>query len=78
MTHEQKINYMRIAAGMASLYFNNDQLDLLVSLYDTVIEKEGKTSVSDIVDVEFAVKTRKEERERKELSEKARKVGENS
>jgi hypothetical protein len=69
---------MRIAAGMASLYFNNDQLDLLVSLYDTVIEKEGKTSVSDIVDVEFAVKTRKEERERKELSEKARKVGENS
>jgi hypothetical protein len=70
MTHEEKINYMRIAAGMACFGFTNDQLDLLVSLYDTVTEKKGKTAISDIVDVEFAVKTRKEERERKELLEK--------
>lgn len=67
MTHEEKINYMRIAAGIACFGFKEEQLDLLVSLYDLVQEKEGETNVHDVVKVEFEVKKRKEERIKSEM-----------
>ena len=58
MTHEEKIGYMRIAAGMACFGFKNEDLDMLVSLYDLVLDKKGKTSVEDVVEVQIEVKER--------------------
>ncbi len=69
-THEQKINNMRIAAGIAGFGFSHEQLDLLVSLYDLVQKKKGQTDVDSIVSVEFAVKKRTEEKRKKKLIEK--------
>ena len=70
MTHEEKINYMRIAAGICSFGFKNEHLDLLVSLYELTMKKEGKTALDDIVDVELAVKKRAEIELKKELLDK--------
>lgn len=55
MTHEKKINYMRIAAGIAGFNIENHHLDLLVSIYEKVTEKEGKTDLNDIVNIEYEV-----------------------
>lgn len=58
MTHDEKINYMRIAAGICTYGFTTQQLDLLVTLYELILEKKGKASVDDAVDAELAVKKR--------------------
>jgi hypothetical protein len=73
MTHNQKINYMRIAAGISGFSIQNEHLDLLVSVYEMVTEKEGKTSLSDIVNVEHEVEKRSKERREKELAEQKNK-----
>ena len=62
MTHEEKLNYMRLAAGMCNFGMTEDQLDLLLSLYDGVLEKEGKFSISDAIDIKVKVKEREARR----------------
>lgn len=70
MTHEQKINYMRIAAGIVGYGFDNKGLDTLVSLYELVIEKEGDTDLRTIAKVEAEVKSRDDAKKRSELLDK--------
>ncbi len=70
MEHEEKINNMRIAAGVASFGFTNKQLDLLVSLYDLVTLMQGKTTIKDIVEIESQVDRREQEKKQKELQKK--------
>lgn len=58
MTHEEKINYMRIAAGICGYGFDPKDLDMLVSLYELVIEKQGEADLKTICRVEADVKKR--------------------
>ena len=58
MTHEEKINYMKIATGIVGYGFDTKGLDMLVSLYELVIEKQGETDVKTICKVEVEVKQR--------------------
>jgi hypothetical protein len=62
MKHEEKINYMKIAAGIVGFGFDTKGLDMLVSMYDLVIEKKGDTDLNSIVKVECAVEEREKER----------------
>jgi hypothetical protein len=72
MTHEEKINYMRIAAGIVGYGFDTKGLDMLISIYDLVIEKKGETDLRSIVKVECAVEEREKERvEAKKLKDKS-------
>ena len=66
MTHEQKIEYMRMAEGIVGFRFQEQDLDLLVSIYELIIKKEGKTTISDVADVKHAVAERWREKERKD------------
>jgi hypothetical protein len=66
MTHEEKINYMKIAAGIVGYGFETKGLDMLVSIYDLVIEKQGDADLRSIVKVEVEVKERDKERKIKE------------
>lgn len=76
MTHEKKINYMRIAAGICNYGFDNKGLDLLVSLYDLIIEKQGESDLKDVIKVESEVKHRADVKSRSELLDKvSEKVG---
>jgi hypothetical protein len=73
MTHEEKINYMRIATGIVGYGFDNKGLDILVSLYELVIEKQGKTDIDTICEVECEVKKRTDIKSRSELLDKVSK-----
>jgi hypothetical protein len=76
MTHEQKINYMRIAAGIVGYGFDNKGLDMLVSLYELVIEKQGESDLKTISEIEADVKKRDDLKKRSELLDKiSEKVG---
>ena len=76
MTHEQKINYMKIAAGIVGYGFETKGLDLLVSIYELVIEKGGKTDIWSISKIEDIVKNRADVKSRSELLDKvSEKVG---
>ena len=58
MTHEEKINYMRMAMSIVGYKFEETGLDMLVSMYDLVNERKGETDLDSICAVEQAVKER--------------------
>jgi hypothetical protein len=64
MTHEKKITYMRISSSICNFGFTEQQLDLLISLYELVLEKKGDAAIDDIVKVEMAVEYRAKEARR--------------
>lgn len=76
MTHEEKVNYMKIAAGIVGYSFETKGLDLLVSIYELVIQKEGNTDLWSITKLEAEVKKRADVKSRSELLDKvSKKVG---
>jgi len=70
MTHEEKINYMRIATGIVGYGFDTKDLDMLVSLYQLVIEKKGDSDLQTICEIEAEVKKRADIKSRSELLDK--------
>lgn len=58
MTHEEKIGNMKIATAVAGIGFHFEQLDLLVSLYDLLLEKEGETDLRSMSEVIVTVRER--------------------
>lgn len=70
MTHTEKINYMRIAAGIVGYGFDEKGLDMLVSIYELVIEKQGETDLKTITNIESDVKKRADIKSRSELLDK--------
>ena len=58
MTHEEKIKYMKVATGIVGYNFNPKILDLLVSIYDLVLEKQGETDLKSVCKVEAEVNER--------------------
>ena len=76
MTHEEKINYMKIAAGIVGYGFDTKGLDMLVSLYELIIEKQGETDLKTVCKVEADVKKRADIKSRSEMLDKvSEKVG---
>ena len=71
MTHEEKINYMRIATGIVGIKFYGNDADLLVSLYELVIEKKGETDLDSVCRVESEVKDRANAKKLSQISDKA-------
>lgn len=78
MTHKEKIGYMRIAAGIAGFSIKNEHLDLLVSLYEIVLEKKEKTTVEDAIIIEHEVEVRTKQKLLDEVSKKVSEKNGNS
>lgn len=76
MTHEKKIDYMRIATGIVGYGFEPKGLDMLVSIYELVIEKQGETDLKMISRIEAEVKKRVDIKSRSDLVVKAPKKAE--
>jgi hypothetical protein len=70
MTHKQKIDYMRIAAGICGFGFTEEQLDLLMTTYDKLLATKGKTTISDMVDIQVQCANRAETAKKKEIRTK--------
>ena len=64
MTPQEKIKYMKVATGIVGYNFNPQTLDLLVSLYELVIEKQGETSLKEVCKVEAEVIERHEPKDK--------------
>jgi hypothetical protein len=70
MTNEEKINYMRISAGICGFSFKNEHLDLLVSLYELVLKQKGRTKLDDVVSIELDVKKRADIKSKQDILDK--------
>jgi hypothetical protein len=70
MKHEDKIGYMKIAGSLCNFGFDRKQVDLLVSLYEAVIEKKGDLTMRDVAKIEADVKSRADIKNRSELLDK--------
>jgi hypothetical protein len=70
MTHEEKIKYMGYAAGLCGYHFKPDGLDLLVSLYELVLQKEGETTLKDALAIQSDVKKRDDIKVKTEMLDK--------
>lgn len=58
MTHEEKISYMKIATSICNFGFSPLHLDLIVSLFELIKEKEGETDVKSICKIQAEVDDR--------------------
>lgn len=70
MTHEEKIEFMRIACNMAGYNFKDEVLDMILSLNDLVLEHKGQTDLKMVCKVEEEVKKRADIKSRSELLDK--------
>ena len=73
MTHEEKMNYMRIATGVVGYGFDEKGLDMLVSIYELVIEKGGDTDLWSMSKIQAEVIERDNVKSRSELLDKVSK-----
>lgn len=67
MTHEEKIEYMSLAMGLAHLGFSKEQLDLLVSMYELVVEKEGEADLKSMTAIVLACREREDRRKSEQV-----------
>jgi hypothetical protein len=51
MTPKEKINYMATASNICGFPFRLKEMDLFVSLYDLITEKQGDTDLKSISEV---------------------------
>jgi hypothetical protein len=58
MKHEEKINYMKIALGICSFSLKIEDIDLIVSIYDLVLDKKGEANISEVFKIQQSVKDR--------------------
>lgn len=56
LTHDQKVEYLRIALSFAGVSVNNHTSDIVVRSYEKILEKGGKVNISDMVEIEEKVK----------------------
>jgi hypothetical protein len=70
MNHEEKIDYMRIAAGICNYGFTNTQLDMMVTIYEYVLKEKGKGNLAGIASLQVEVKKRADIKKRQELLDK--------
>lgn len=62
MTHEEKINYMRIATRIVGYSLDEKGLDMLISIYELIIDTQGETDLSLIFKIQSDVNHRAKER----------------
>ena len=55
MTHDEKIEYMRLATAFADIQCGLVELDMLISLYDLILEKKGNTDLMSLAKVVVTV-----------------------
>jgi hypothetical protein len=51
MTHDEKIEYMRLATAFAGIQCGVAELEMLISLYDLILEKKGDTDLMSLAKV---------------------------
>lgn len=53
MTHKEKINYLRIGLSLSKIGVDNETSDRIICIYEGILEKGGKYSIKDAVEIEI-------------------------
>lgn len=53
MTHEEKVNYFRIGCNLCRYGFTNEQADLLLSIYEAILEHKGSMDLAHLTQIEI-------------------------
>lgn len=53
MSSDKKAKYLTVALNICNLALNQQQVDLIVNLYDLVLEKKGETDLESIIKVKI-------------------------
>jgi hypothetical protein len=61
MTQSERIEYFGIAASLVGYKFEKQALELLVSVYDKILDKKGDTDLKDLVDIQISVERKYKE-----------------
>lgn len=64
MTPEEKVKYFTIAANICGFGFNEKHTDMLLSVYEKIIEKEGKTDLEMVCKIIAECEEREQERQK--------------
>ena len=67
MKHEEKIEHMRTAARIVGYGFDHRSCDMLVSVYELILKKEGKTDLEMILKAKAMVEERDALKNRSEM-----------
>ena len=59
MTHEEKIQYMKLATAICGYGFEEKTVDLFVTLYDQIVADEGGTDLKTILAIQASVMSEK-------------------
>jgi hypothetical protein len=73
MTHNEKINYMRMATALCGFGIDVKHLDLLVSTYELILEKGGNADMQDCANVQALVEAREIDKKRIPVVKKKKK-----
>ena len=52
---EDKIFYMDIALQIAGYKFHHQDIEVITSLYDLILEKKGKTNLDSITEIKYKI-----------------------
>ena len=53
MTHKEKVNYLRIELSLSKIGVDNKTADRIICIYEGLLEKGGKYSIHDSVNIEM-------------------------
>jgi len=70
MTHDEKIGYMKIAANVCGFGVEHKHIDMLVGVYELVLEKKGKSNIEDALNIKQAAENRQAAKERQKILDK--------
>ena len=63
MTHQEKIQYMKLATAICGYGFEEKTVDLFVTLYDQIVADNGETDLKTILALQTSVMSEKKEEE---------------
>ena len=66
MTQEEKIKYLDTATRVAGYCIAEQDLDIIISLYDLILKKGGKADIETICHIKFNVEEKYKKDEQKE------------
>lgn len=70
MTHEEKIQYMQMACNICNFGVDYGATDLLVSLYEHILENKDEANLKGIAKIKAESKQRADAKSRSEMLDK--------
>ena len=58
MTQEEKITYLDISMRVCGFNFKPEHLDLIITMFEAILEKKGETDLKDIAKIQVQVNDR--------------------